>query len=175
LPNRFFADEWANYQDPATPNKQKVPKRALNEQYLNALDWHIAVDMLRSNDLKAMLALVERDTNVETNTVEWTHPMILGAKANSTDNPDWHSTMNGPDKVGYWKACETEINTLTKAMDAWEEVDREPWMNILPSTWAFKCKRLPDGSIKKLKARFCAQGDRQKSKELISSILSHQL
>ena len=37
----------------------------------------------------------------------------------------------------------------------------EDWMNVLPSTWAFKCKRYPDGSIRKLKARFCARGDKQ--------------
>eukprot|EP00956_Cyclotella_meneghiniana_P011311 scaffold15927_cov76-Cyclotella_meneghiniana.AAC.1 len=29
------------------------------------------------------------------------------------------------------------------------------------STWAFKCKRYPDGRVKKFKARFCARGDRQ--------------
>jgi hypothetical protein len=34
-------------------------------------------------------------------------------------------------------------------------------MNVLPSTWAFKCKRYPDGRVKKFKARFCARGDRQ--------------
>ena len=34
-------------------------------------------------------------------------------------------------------------------------------MNVLPSTWAFKCKRYPDGMIRKLKARFCARGDKQ--------------
>ena len=35
-------------------------------------------------------------------------------------------------------------------------------MNVLPSTWAFKCKRYPDGSVRKLKARFCVRGDKQK-------------
>lgn len=35
-------------------------------------------------------------------------------------------------------------------------------MNVIPSTWAFKCKRFPDGRIKKFKARFCACGDCQK-------------
>jgi hypothetical protein len=35
-------------------------------------------------------------------------------------------------------------------------------MNVLPSTWAFKIKHYPDGRVKKFKARFCAQGDRQK-------------
>jgi hypothetical protein len=91
LSNQFFADEWANYQDPTTLHKQKVPKSALNEQYLNALDWHLAIDMIRSNDLKSMLAVVDQNADVDHGTVEWTHPMILGAKANSADNPDWHS------------------------------------------------------------------------------------
>ena len=68
--------------------------------------------------------------------------------------------MNGPDKVGYWKAAETEIETLQKK-DCWDVVDREDWMNVLPGTWAFKCKRYPDGRIKKFKGRFCARGDRQ--------------
>jgi hypothetical protein len=34
-------------------------------------------------------------------------------------------------------------------------------MNVLPSTWALRCKRLPDGMISKLKARFCARVDKQ--------------
>jgi hypothetical protein len=59
------------------------------------------------------------------------------------------------------KAPEIEINTLVNDKDAWEVVTREGWMNVLPSTWAFKCKRRPDGSVKKYKARFCAGGHRQ--------------
>ena len=46
-------------------------------------------------------------------------------------------------------------------MDAWDVVDREDWMNVLPSTWAFRCNRFPDGLIKKLKARFCVRGGKQ--------------
>ena len=46
-------------------------------------------------------------------------------------------------------------------MDGWDIVELEPWMNILPSRWAFKCKRYPSGEVRKLKARFCASGDRQ--------------
>ncbi len=34
-------------------------------------------------------------------------------------------------------------------------------MNVISSTWAFKCKRYPDGLIKKFKSRFCARGDQQ--------------
>ena len=33
---------------------------------------------------------------------------------------------------------------------------------ILPSTWALKRKRYPEGRIRKYKARFCVRGDRQK-------------
>jgi hypothetical protein len=33
--------------------------------------------------------------------------------------------------------------------------------NVLPSTWAFKVKRYPDGTVKKFKGRFCARGDKQ--------------
>jgi len=32
-------------------------------------------------------------------------------------------------------------------------------LNVLDSTWAFKCERYPNGSIKKLKVRFCCRGD----------------
>ncbi|KAL7523033.1 hypothetical protein ACHAWF_000335 [Thalassiosira exigua] len=54
----------------------------------------------------------------------------------------------------------TEIATL-EGMESWEVVDRTDDMNVLPSTWAFKIKRYPDDLIKKFKARFCAQGDKQ--------------
>ena len=88
-------------------------------------------------------------------------PFALAVKANSEDTPNWYQAMNGPLADGYWKAMETEITTLEEKQ-SWVIVDREPHMNVLPSTWAFKCKRFPDGSVRKLKARFCVRGDRQK-------------
>ena len=45
--------------------------------------------------------------------------------------------------------------------ECWDEVFHEDWMNVLPGTWAFKCKRFPNGLVRKLKARFCARGDKQ--------------
>ena len=87
---------------------------------------------------------------------------MLAAKANKTDldNPNWNQAMNGQFSEEYWEAACTEVQTLEK-MDAWEVVKREVGMNVLNSTWAFKCKRFPDGLIKKFKARFCARGDQQ--------------
>jgi Reverse transcriptase (RNA-dependent DNA polymerase) len=88
--------------------------------------------------------------------------MELSARANAEDNPTWEEAMNGPDKAGYWKAMDKEVTTLETEMDSWEVVKRQGWMNILPSTWAFHCKRFPDGTIRKLKARFCVTGDHQR-------------
>jgi hypothetical protein len=90
---------------------------------------------------------------------DWT-PQALAAKAADEDNPNWAQAMNGPNKDGFWEACLKEFETLT-AMKTWDVVKRESWMNVLPGTWAFKIKRYPDGLVKKLKARFCARGDRQ--------------
>ena len=57
---------------------------------------------------------------------------------------------------------ELEIATL-EALGAWEvlEYDSETMPNVIQSTWAFNCKRFPDGLIKKFKARFCARGNMQ--------------
>jgi hypothetical protein len=128
-----------------------------------ALNWSTAVKSLHSTDHAAMMILVDKHTNIDSNTVEWMHPMIpLAAKANAEDkNPTWEQAMNGSDRGGYLKACRKEMHTLSEDKDAWDVVDREDWMKVLPITWAFKCKRYPDGRIRKFKARFCARGDWQ--------------
>jgi hypothetical protein len=89
------------------------------------------------------------------------HPMALMMKANAEDSPNWGQAMNGPKKDGYQHAMDMEMDILQEK-EAWEEVDRTPDMNVIPSTWAFHCKRFPDGLIRKLKARFCVRGDCQK-------------
>ncbi len=55
---------------------------------------------------------------------------------------------------------ELKIFTL-ESIEAWQVVNREDEMNVISSTWAFKCKRYPDSLIKKFKARFCALRDQQ--------------
>jgi hypothetical protein len=84
----------------------------------------------------------------------------FSVKANTDDNPNWGQAMNGPLAEGYWQACIKKYEILVK-MDVWDKVKREGWMNILPGTWAFKCKRFPDGLVQKLKARFCVMGNHQ--------------
>jgi hypothetical protein len=76
-----------------------------------------------------------------------------------TDNPTYEEAMNGPHNEGFYQAMETELKALTD-MECWD-VGRLPGSNILPSTWVFKLKRYPDGSLSKYKARSCAGGHRQ--------------
>jgi Reverse transcriptase (RNA-dependent DNA polymerase) len=130
----------------------------LNHQFLMALKWNDVADNLRNGQLQVMMNLVEQHTDLYNNMVKWMHPMVLAMQANASDNPTWDQAMNGPDAEDYMKAAKKEIETLVNDKDAWDVVTREDWMNVLPSTWAFKCKRQPDGLVKKYKARFCAGG-----------------
>ena len=69
--------------------------------------------------------------------------------------------MNGPFALEFWKTCEVELDTLENEMKTWTYVEQTPDMRVLPSTWALKIKRFPDGEVKKFKARFCVRGDHQ--------------
>jgi hypothetical protein len=98
--------------------------------------------------------------------VSYVHPLFLKAHsaASKADNPSWREATRGKYADEYWDAMKLEIATLEN-IEAWTVVDRydtngEPH-HVIPSTWAFKCKRYPDGFIKKFKARFCARGDKQ--------------
>jgi hypothetical protein len=137
-------------------DKRKVTEGAVNNAFLNGLDWGSALSAIthsNASDYDRFTAQVESE-------FDQCHPLALTMKANSMDTPNWHQAMNGLDSDGYWQAMELELDTLL-GKDAWVEVDRDDDMNVLPSTWAFKCKRFPDGLVRKLKARFCVRGDCQ--------------
>ncbi|MHA7927723.1 MAG: hypothetical protein ACX936_21195, partial [Marinobacter sp.] len=148
-------DEWQ-----LSAMSRKFRYAELNNQFLACLNWTKTVDALKSPNLARLWSscLAEQDFDLET--FEWLHPLLLSTKANAEDNPSWDEAMNGPLADGYMKAAETEIETLEQ-MDVWDVVAREGWMNVIPGTWAFRCKRFPDGSVRKLKGRFCVRGDKQ--------------
>jgi len=77
------------------------------------------------------------------------HALSAKTRSNAEDNPTYDEAMRGPHADEYYEACRTELKTLVDDLDCWELVLRTPDMNVLPSTWAFKCKRYPDGRIKK--------------------------
>ena len=139
---------------------RKVRMNDMNQQYLMNLDWSMLLQTVKSKDLMNMICLMEQHTDPITNMVEEWHPMLLSTMANANDNPTYHQAMNGPDRQGYEDAMDIELETL-QGKDSWDVVQRTSEMNVLDSTWAFKCKRYPDGSIRKLKARFCVRGDQQ--------------
>lgn len=140
----------------------KIRSSDLQNQYLQGLDWSESINKMRTGAGKRQLLAMLKDYDHENGTQEDWAPLALAAKANDADADTltFSEAMNHPNSEGFWQAAKKEIDTLEE-MDVWDEVPREPWMNVLPGTWAFRIKRFPTGLIRKLKARFCARGDRQ--------------
>ena len=99
----------------------------LNQRFLSTLCWTETLDYLQSNEFARMWSLAINDMDMDNDTYEWLHPMILAAKANAEDNPSWEEAMNGPLAEGYWKAAEAEIDTL-ESMEVW--VGAEGWCRL---------------------------------------------
>jgi hypothetical protein len=87
-------------------------------------------------------------------------------KASATHDPDTprlHEAMRGDHRDEFLTAMGKEISEL-ESHGSWTVVRKETMpdgANLLPSTWALKLKRYPDGNMRKLKARFCVRGDKQ--------------
>ena len=147
------------YQAGGTLTK-KVRTSDLLNQAVHGLTWSHLVESIRNPNSKRNLFAMLSSFDPLTGTLEEWNPLALAMKFNDEDNPTWEQAMNGPNADGFWEAAKKELDTLNK-MGVWEVVSRKKWMNVLPSTWAFRVKRFPDGLVRKLKARFCARGDRQ--------------
>ena len=72
--------------------------------------------------------------------------------------------MNDVDNLDAWlAAANKEIHALEEK-DCWDEIllsDVPTNTQMLPTTWVFRIKRAPNGTIKKYTARLCARGDLQ--------------
>jgi hypothetical protein len=129
-------------------------------QFMN-LDWKSNLLHQVPTYYSKMMAMLQLATDPFTNEIDGDlHPCLLASKASQADSPTFEEAMNGPHRDGFHEAMVKELKTLTE-MECWEVVKRVPGSNVLPSTWAFKMKRFPDGSLSKYKARFCAGGHRQ--------------
>ena len=147
--------------------QQKLPKvkrNQLNSYHLACLNWTKLLTVCHTGltTLDAFVSEVHKNTVYEKGQqmLEYFNPALLVTVADKEDNPTLKEAMNGPDAAGFMKAMEIEIETLIK-MNAFLVVNKEPWMNVVSSVWAFKRKRYPDGAIRKLKARICARGFEQ--------------
>ena len=143
--------------DPQAFYTKKIRTGVLNNVFLNSLDW--CLDSTYSKTVWSQFSsYITRTSDPICGTWEEPHPMLLSAKANSSDNPKWFEAMNGPYSDQFSQAARDEIETLS-TIGAWTKMKRESWMNVLKSTWAFKIKRFPNGLIRKFKGRFCVRGD----------------
>ena len=128
-----------------------------------------------SNDSHAdKLLAYEADlhTNLTTGEMHCQDPRAYAAKTKKkydADNPSYQDAMSGDNALDYQKAMITEIRQLI-VQNTWKAVDRSSISKmpngtrrpILKGMWAFKLKRLPDGTPLKFKARYCVRGDMQK-------------
>ena len=102
------------------------------------------------------------NTDPDTGWVDDIEPLAFSAKANDNDTPNYWEAMNGPDQAGFREAMNVEWRQLQEK-ETWDVVDRSEAIrlgkSIVGVQWAFKRKRFPDGTVKKLKARLVVRGD----------------
>jgi hypothetical protein len=104
-------------------------------------------------------------TDLDTGDINYFEPHAFAAKVkkHDPDNPTYTEAMSGDDAQHYIEAMQQEIMALLQQR-TWTRVDRRSvpkHQKILKGTWAFKLKRLPDGTPLKYKARYCCRGDMQ--------------
>ena len=120
------------------------------------------------HDFRYIMALL---TDIDFGALDTVHPGINQcphaltgkSKKNDPDAPTWNEAMTGPHRDDFLAEMEQEIKNL-EAIDTWQVIPKSQLRRdarILPSTWAFKIKRYPDGRFRKIKSRFCVRGDRQ--------------
>lgn len=143
---------------------KSIMKSHLSELALLQSDWDDLGSQVQKGFSNDFSAYFHQDLSDELGayTITDVQPHLLKAKLEADpDNPTYTQAMQGPHQLEWWKAMGDEMETLEGQLDAWSLVVRESWMNVLPSKWAFKLKRFPDGLVKKFKARFVVRGDRQ--------------
>ena len=105
-----------------------------------------------------------RETDFDSGDYLCSDPRAYAAKFKShdPDSPSFNEALTGEHAHEFAKAMIKEIKTLI-SINTWKPIPRDKVPTtvdgkkrpILPGTWAFKIKRLPDGSISKFKARYC--------------------
>ena len=88
---------------------------------------------------------------------------VLKNQGHDPYNPTHMEALSGENSEEYFKAINDESLSLIRR-NIWEIVSSNSVadQNMLPVTWSLKCKRKPDWTIRKFKARYCVRGDIQK-------------
>ena len=154
---RYHNEDFVNL---SAAERQHYVTDTLNLAYLAMLDH----DNFETFDhhLLSIRQQMQRETDERGIVHDW-HPLYLATKASADDNPTLQQVLASPERRGWEEAMQVELDALEK-MNVYIVVPRSAANGkpILDSTWAFKRKRYPDGSVRKLKARLCVRGDQQK-------------
>ncbi|KAI2499350.1 hypothetical protein MHU86_15132 [Fragilaria crotonensis] len=131
----------------------------IDEAYLTSFDRIAQCDSYTTH----LSYLAEISTCCDTGIENVVDPRAYAAKTpgSDPDMPTFHQAVNGEHAEEWIRAMQLEVETLVQQR-TWTMVPRTAKINVLKSTWAFKLKRLPDGTPYRFKARFCARGDLQK-------------
>jgi hypothetical protein len=137
------------------------PHPSLQDYFLNSMDW----EQTYSHEYLGHQVLENLYFDPFKNEIEWTNPLVFGAKASTLDTPTLREiqNMSPPEIDGWYNAMDAEIAAL-HAKHTMIEIPRcqvPPGKQIVKSTWVFWRKRRPSGEINKLKARFVVRGDLQ--------------
>jgi hypothetical protein len=139
----------------------RVTRESINQQFLSELRWDKFTHTCTTahSSLGSFISEHRRYLS-KSNLLDYLNPAALITMANKEDNPTFKEAMAGPDAAGFITAMEAEIMILIE-LDVFEIVERDNNMKVISGVWALKRKRYPDGSIRKLKARYCARGFEQ--------------
>ena len=76
--------------------------------------------------------------------------------------------MSHPWKQQFLESAKAEIQELERH-GTWVEIPRSQATDqIIPTTWVFRIKRKPDGTVKKVKGRLAIRGDLERNKNKIN-------
>lgn len=110
--------------------------------------------------------LMDAATDPFTREIHYQHPLAFAAKVQDADNPGLREVLALPDSPERDQWIESMYNELDELQDkdTFEIVDRSDAgrREVVPSSWAFKRKRYPDGRLMKIKSRFVVRGDLQR-------------
>ena len=117
-------------------------------------------------ELYALIALQDSEEYFINTTYMNDSEMAMAAKS-GTKGPDLPSlieALSGP-HANEWKEAMTEEIKALLDQYTWRVIEKSdllPNANVVPSTWAFRIKKYPNGDFRTFKARFCVRGDLQK-------------
>ena len=139
--------------------------------------WHAqamissVIDPSRTPYESDLAYYADMTTDFSTGDVHCIDPRAYAAKhkVHDPDMPSYTEALTGTHSEEYIAAMKKEISQLIK-QKTWNPMFRKDVpptqagkrRPILKGTWAFKLKRLPDGTPSKFKARYCVRGDLQK-------------